>query len=94
MSWNSVAGMLCGAGIRSPDLAEGLAAFAAEQAVCEEDRVSQWAAKWAPVRERVQAALHLMASGSLTSTFLPLHVDIDLQLEDEAEEEDEDNKDL
>jgi len=77
-----------------PDLTEGLAAFAAEQAVCEEDRVSQWAAKWAPVRERAQAALHLMASGSLTSTFLPLHVDIDLQLEDEAEEEDEDNEDL
>ena len=42
----------------SPELAEGLAAYAAEQAVCEEACASGWAAKWAPVHKRTLLEQH------------------------------------
>jgi len=76
-----------------PELAEGLAAYAAEQAVCEEARASGWAAKWAPVHERAQAVLLSMASDALMTTFPPLYIDINLQL-DKAKEDNRDNEDL
>ena len=71
-----------------------MAAYAAEQAACEEAHASGWAAKWAPVREQVKAVLNSMASGAPKIVFPPLQVDINLQLEDEAEEGDEDDEDL
>jgi len=41
----------------------------------------------------VQAALLSIASGALTTTFPPLHVDVNLQL-DEAKEDDRYDEDL
>jgi hypothetical protein len=70
------------------DLAEGLVAYAAEQAACEVARVTLWASRWSSVRDHARAALLTIASGIGIVMFEPFSVELDLTVDPEDDLDD------
>jgi hypothetical protein len=69
------------------------AAYAMEQSKAEEQRAIQWAAKWAPIWERVATVLKLQLSGPDKSDMIVLETLPELVVEIEGEDKDEDDED-
>ncbi|KAG6835012.1 hypothetical protein H0H93_005636, partial [Arthromyces matolae] len=74
----------------SPSLAEGLAAYAAEEAHIERSRLMQWKLKWEPIRQRASEAIQdtlATGSGELRGVFTHIEIEVDDD-EDIGDEED------
>jgi hypothetical protein len=69
----------------SPELAEGLRAYALEQVHREEQWATRWERKWAPVRARADLVLR----DGLADVTEDLLVLLEVELDDEAAEEEE-----
>lgn len=74
----------------SPNVAEGLTAYAVEQSRAEQERALRWTSQWSQIRERAQVILNTQLSGVETQVPIPQLV---IELEDEDERDDEDELD-